>query len=141
MKPRTKILSLFFGLILPYVALVLYFAVRLPQRSLPTWLLYFGGLYIFGSVVLVVVVGRRISQDAAQSSEKSQAAPRWVRGRATSLVAFWSALFFYGAYKTLRGDFPLERALPAGAILLAFIGLFSWLLHGDSQSRHEGVKR
>jgi len=141
MKPRTKTLNLFFGLILPYMALVLYFAFRLPQQSLPTWLLYFGSVYIFGSIVLVVAVGRRIARDTAQNSETSQAASRWVRGRATSLVALWSVLFLYGAYKTLRSDFPLERALPAGAILLAFIGLFSWLLHKDSQARREGAKR
>lgn len=134
MKPRSKILVLLLVLIVPYMAAVLYFASRQPQQSLPTWLLYLGALYFVGSMVLAII-SQRGPHDTAHDSARSQSASQWVRGRATGLVVLWSAFLLYGVHKTLRGDFPLKRALPAGAFLLAFIGLFSWLLYRDNQAR------
>jgi hypothetical protein len=132
MTPKNKIFALVFSLILPYMAIVVFFASSLPQQPLPRWFPYFGACYIFASILLASIMGRRIARNAPQqSSPKSQAASRWVRGRVIGLIGFWSLLLLYGAYRTLNGDFPLERAIPAGGILLAAIGLFSWLLYRD----------
>lgn len=134
--PKNKIFALVFSLILPYMAIVVFFASRLPQQPLPRWFPYFGACYIFASILLATVMGRRIARNAPQqNSAKSQATSRWVRGRVIGLIGLWSLMFLYGAYRTLNGDFPLERAIPAGVILLAFIGLFAWLLYRDCRTR------
>jgi hypothetical protein len=44
------------------------------------------------------------------------------------LLIVWSLLFLYGVKETIRGEVPLRRAIPAGAFLLFFIGLFGWSL-------------
>jgi hypothetical protein len=139
MTPRRKILFLMCGLILLYMALVVYFVFPRsghPEPMLPSWFPYFGLSYIFGSIVLVVFLSRRISRNAAQeASTKAQSDPSLARAWVMYLIAIWSGLFIYGVYGTLKGDFPVERAIPAGAFLLAFIGLFSWLLYRDTQTR------
>ena len=139
MTPRRKIVFLMFDLILPYMALVMYFVFPRsdhPEQILPSWFPYFGLSYILGSIVLVMVVSRRISRNAPQEvSTKAQSTPWWARAWVMYLIAIWSGLFIYGAYRTGKGDFPMERAIPAGAFLLAFIGLFSWSLYRDNQAR------
>jgi hypothetical protein len=132
MTPKNKIFALVFSLILPYTAIVVFFASRLPRQPLPGWLPYFGACYIFAIILLASVMGQRIARNAPQqNSPKSQATSGWVRGRVIGLIGFWSLMFLYGAYRTFNGDFPLERAIPAGVILLAFIGLFARLLYQD----------
>jgi len=44
-------------------------------------------------------------------------------------------IFVYGVRQAVKGELPLSRAIPAGAFLLAFIGLFSWSLFRDDQAR------
>jgi hypothetical protein len=145
MTPRRKFVFLIFALIVPYMAFVMYFALRSsqPGQILPTWFPYFGLSYILGSMVLVMVASRRIFRNVPQeASPKAQSALRWGRAWAMYLVAIWSGFFIYGAYRTLKGDFPMERAIPAGAFLLAFIGLFSWSLYRDYQARkHPTIKQ
>src|SRR5205807_8175043 len=41
------------------------------------------------------------------------------------------SLRFAQNIRTFKGDYPLGRAIPAGAILLAAISLFSYLLYTD----------
>jgi hypothetical protein len=136
MSPRAKILVLIFGLVLPYFALVMNFIIRDPQNPFPTWFPYSGASYMLGTILLVTFASRKISRAAPQpDSTKSQAAPWWARAGAMYLVTVWSGGFLWGAYKTFKGDLLWERAVPAGAFLLAFISLFSWLLYADSKQR------
>jgi hypothetical protein len=44
-------------------------------------------------------------------------------------VIVWSVLFVNGVKGTVRGEYPLDRAIPAGAFLMLFILLFGWLLY------------
>ena len=96
-----------------------------------------------GSMILVMVVSRRISANVPpEVTPKAKFALRLARAWVMYLVAIWSGFFIYGAYRTLKGDFPMERAIPAGAFLLAFIGLFSWSLYRDYQARkHPTIKQ
>ncbi len=141
MTPRRKIALLMFGLILPYMALVMYFVFPRsghPEPILPSWFPYFGLSYILGSIVLVMAVSRRISRNLPQGvSTTPRSTAWWTRARATYLIAIWTGLFIYGAYRTLKGDFPMERSIPAGAFLLAVIGLFSWLLYRDIRAQKD----
>jgi hypothetical protein len=129
-KPKTKILALMFGLLLPYFALAMYFAFRIREHPLPTWFPYFGLSYFLGTILLVMAFARKISHSAqAGTVEKPQSALRWIaRAWAAYLVTIWSGGFLWGTYQTILGRFLWQRALPAGAFLLVFIALFSrWL--------------
>jgi len=132
-KPKAKILALIFALVLPYFALVMYFVLRIQGHPLPTWFPYFGLSYILGTIVVVMVFSRKISSGAQLGTvEKPKSALRWM-GRlwAGYLIAIWSGFFLWGTYQTISGNLDWKRAVPAGAFLLAFIALFSWLLYKD----------
>jgi hypothetical protein len=132
MQPKNKIRALIFGLVLPYFALVMYFVLRIQDHPLPTWFPYFGLTYLLGSIILVTVVSRKNRQGEQPKVVQSRPALRLVlRAWAGYLIAVWSGLFLWGAAETIRGKLEWQRALPAGAFLLAFIGLFAHLLYTD----------
>jgi hypothetical protein len=133
MKPRTKILVLIFSLIVPYMALAMYFVLRIGEHSLPTWFPYFGIFYILGTMIFVMLFSRRISRGAPPGpAAKPRPAALWLaRTWSAYLVIIWSGFFIWGAYQTISGNFEWQRALFAGACLLAFIGLFSRSLYRD----------
>lgn len=140
MQPKNKILGLTFGLVLPYIALAMYFVLRNqghPQEQLlPTWFPYFGMAYLLGTILLVSAIGRRIARSAQGKLTQGAAKPRPVvrmamRAWAGYLIVVWCGFFLYGAVETVRGKFEWQRALPAGAFLLIFIVLFSRWLYAD----------
>ena len=59
-KPKTRVLTLLFALILPYLAVVMYFATRIQEHPLPTWFPYFGLSYMLGTILLVTAFSKRI---------------------------------------------------------------------------------
>jgi len=129
------------GLILPYFCLVTYFVLRIQEHPLPTWFPYFALCYLLGSMILVVAFSRKIARgEQSQSLQKSQAARRsMLRTWAGYLIAVWAVLFLYGAYQTVMGRLEWQRTLPAGAFLLAFIGLFGRLLYVDIRPPSQSV--
>ena len=133
MKPKTKILALAFSLILPYLALAMYFSFRIQEHPLPTWFPYFGLSYILGTVVVVMVFSRKIHRDGQPTTvQRPVSALGWIgRVWVGYLVAVWAGLFLWGTYQTILGNLEWQRAVPAGAFLLAFIVLFSWSLYKD----------
>jgi hypothetical protein len=44
-------------------------------------------------------------------------------------VIVWSVFFVNGVKGTIRGEYPLDRAIPAGVFLLFFILLFGLLVY------------
>jgi hypothetical protein len=141
-QPKKKILALIFGLVLPYIALVLYFVLRNqghPQEQLlPTWFPYFGMAYILGTILLVSAISRRIARSAQGKLTHTAAKPRPMVRMATRawagyLIVVWCGFFLYGAVETIKGKFEWQRALPAGAFLLIFIVLFSRWLYTDNK--------
>jgi hypothetical protein len=142
MKPKTKILALTFGFILPYMALVMYFALRVHEHPLPTWFLYFGLSYIFATMIVVALFGRKVQGGTRpETPEKSKSAWLWL-GKAwmAYLVVAWSVLFLWGAYLTFDGSLQWRRSVPAGMFLLAFIALFSWGLYKDFKGQAKSPK-
>jgi hypothetical protein len=61
---KNKIRALILGLVLPYFAVVMYFVLRIQDHPLPTWFPYFGLAYLLGSVIVLIVVSRRIARGA-----------------------------------------------------------------------------
>jgi hypothetical protein len=132
-QAKNKIRALIFGLVLPYFAVVMYFVLRIQEHPLPAWFPYFGMSYLLGSIILVTVVSRRIARGAQpQTAVQLRPALRIaLRAYAGYLIAVWCGLFLWGTVETMKGKLEWQRALPAGAFLLAFIGLFARWLYTD----------
>jgi hypothetical protein len=132
-QAKNKIRALIFVLAFPYFAVVMYFVLRIQEHPLPTWFPYFGMTYLLGSIILVTVVSRRIARGTQpQTTVQSRPAVRVaLRAWAGYLIAVWCGLFLWGSVETIQGKLEWQRALPAGAFLLAFIALFARLLYTD----------
>lgn len=136
MKPKQKWLILIFVLIAPYLAVMVFLMSRYPPNHIPAWIPLGGGCYLLATIIFVGLFGRRIVkvQPVPAASTRPQAATT-ARLWAAYLIAVWSGFFLYGAFKFLKGEIPVERAVPAGALLLAFILVFAWFLRRDIKSR------
>jgi hypothetical protein len=90
-------------------------------------------VWFIANFVAVYLIGRRMAKKQQQPNAKTPMQPRrasagvWIlRAFGSYLVLVWSVLFLYGVKGTVRGEYPLGRAIPAGAFLLFFIVLFGW---------------
>jgi hypothetical protein len=131
MTPKTKALILMVSLALPNLIFILYFVFTAPPNSarpFPNWFPMAAGTYMLVAMFLGTLISRRInrSNTAAPQSRQTLANISLAKGNSMALVTAWSLFFVYGAYETLIGRIPIQRAIPAGALLLGFIALFSW---------------
>jgi len=125
-------------LMAPYFGFVLYYSRRFPPNHWPSWfpntiLIWF--IANFLAWVLLERLTRRLFKNQPVDAEKARAAVEKVQRTSIRLVIFWSLLFVYGAVQTARGKFPLERAIPAGAFLIFFIGLFGRSVYRAKRTR------
>jgi hypothetical protein len=132
MSPKARVTLLLLGLAFPYLVFVLYFiltAIPGSENPFPSWFPWVALTYMLSGIVAASVLGPRIFRNAPPPPQaQARRAFTIAKGWSLYLVLVWSGFFLYGGYRTLKGDFPLERALPAGAFLLAFIGIFAWSL-------------
>lgn len=94
---------------------------------------------MLAGMIVVTLYSRRVYRAARPQPEK-KATSLWLRSARAwiaYLVTIWFGLFLWGAYKTVMGTFEWQRAVPAGAFLLAFIALFSWALYKDFRRQRE----
>jgi hypothetical protein len=106
LKAKTQILVLVLSLILPYVALVMYFALRIQEHPLPTWIPYFGVSYILATMIVVMVFSRNVYRAARpERAEKPKSVWRWL-GRAWMAVSGRGlvCLFSLGCIPDLQGQ-------------------------------------
>jgi hypothetical protein len=133
-RSRTSILVLAaVALTVPYVAFVVYFSTRFPPNQWPTWFTDVLAAWFVANFIVIVLIARGLSKRQQQSSGLESVPPRkagvrvWIlRIVGSYLVLVWSVLFFVGVKGTIRGEYPLNRAIPAGAFLLFFISMFGW---------------
>jgi hypothetical protein len=127
MKSKTKILALVLVPNLPLLALTMYFGFRVVEHPLPMWTPYFFLSYFLVTIISGTVLSRRISSNPqAKIVEKPQSVLRWIWNVWSGyLVAYWSGLFLWLAHETISGKPMWQRTVPAGALLLVFIALFS----------------
>jgi hypothetical protein len=134
MKPQQKRLILFLALVAPGMLLMIFACTRYPSDSIPTWIPIGWGFYLLVAITFMTLFGSRIIK-----SPIAPATPPRVdtsaKTRAIWLMAVWSGLFLYGAFKFVKGEIPAERAIPAGLLLLAWILVFAWLMRRDVKLR------
>jgi hypothetical protein len=112
------------ALLVPFV-IFLIFILQHGLDAAPNWVPFAVAGYLLFAMILASVVAPRISgAESPRSSVIMSDAQIAAVSRAKALILVWSALFIYGTYRTLNGDFPLSRAIPAGLLLLGFIAVF-----------------
>jgi hypothetical protein len=140
MNPKLRMGSVIgaaFALMIPYLAFVMYFSTRFPQGNWPSWYTNTILVWFVANFLALTLLVRRISkkqgqvepQGAKRLPAKAKLAVWFTRIFASYLVLVWIGFFLYGLKGTIEGKYPLSRALPAGAFLLFFIGLFGWSVY------------
>ena len=120
MKPAVKISLLLLALMVPYIGLVMYFAFRLPQQPFPTWFLYVAPIYFFGSILLAVVLRKRMPDDA--TPEELQKRKRSAV-RAARLLGY---LWLIGPVNYVLSGGPLREPAWVTVLGLSWVGFLSW---------------
>ncbi len=122
--------AIFFGIVLvlmaPNLGFVMYYSQRFPSNQWPTWFTNTIAVWFIGNFLIIVLLVKRIFRGQVLYPEKARSVGEKSVRTSTRLVIFWSLLFLYGVKETIQGKFPLSRAIPAGAFLLVFIGIFGW---------------
>jgi len=122
--------AVFFGIVFvlmaPYLGFVMYYSQRFPSNQWPAWFTNTIAVWFIANFLIIVLLVKRILRGQVLDPEKADSVRKKSVRTSTRLVIFWSLLFLYGVKETIQGKFPLSRAIPAGAFLLVFIGIFGW---------------
>lgn len=141
MNPKFRPLifvGMLFVLMGPYFGFILYYSRRFPPNHMPSWFTNTMAVWFianFLALMLLVRLRRRLFKNQPIDAEKARAFAEKAQRTSVRLVIFWCLLFLYGAVLTARGKLPLEWAIPAGAFLLFFIGLFGWSVYRAKGAR------
>jgi len=125
----------------PYLVFVMYFSLRLPQNHWPIWFTNTIAVWFVANFLALTLLARRMfkkrgteePQVAQRTSTKTKRAVWIIRIVSSYLVLLWSVLFLLGVKGTIEGKYVLSRAIPAGAFLLFFIGIFGWSIYRSFQ--------
>ena len=119
-KPAAKLVLLLLALIVPYMWLAMYFALRLPQRPFPTWFLCVAPIYFFGSILLAVALRKRMRDDGTPD-ELQRRKSSTVRA-ARRMGYIW---LIGPAIYILSGE-PFREPIWTTVLGLSLVGFLSW---------------
>lgn len=130
-SPRRVLFMLtVFAVMIPYLGFAVYSSTKYSPGHWPTWLLYTLPIWFTANIGLIALLSRKLLRVGAEDPERSRNAVGTSVRIAIRLTILWSLFLLYGVYGVVRGRFPLDRAIPAGAFLLLFIGIFGWYIYG-----------
>jgi hypothetical protein len=118
-----------FVLMVPYLGFVIYYSQRFPSNQWPAWFTNTIAVWFIANFLIIMLVVKRIFKGQAVEQQKARRASAISQIVSSYLLIVWSVLFLYGVKETIQGEIPLNRAIPAGAFLLFFIGIFGWGLY------------
>jgi hypothetical protein len=102
----------------------MYICIQNVDGLLPSWFPWFCLSYMLGSMLIVSAYSRRIHRN--DKPIKIRPSVKWgIVGYEGYLIALWSGLFLWIAYRGFTGQLGWRTAVPLDAFLLAFITLFS----------------
>jgi len=107
---------------LPYMSFVLYRAFSYPDHPFPSWFLYVGPFYFFGSIALLVVLRKRIVGDARPTDfeEQRRSAPDIeVDRRRLKLLWIGAGIYSLIFLNGIRLGFVNAGELPPVVVVLA----------------------
>jgi hypothetical protein len=135
MNPRSKtavLLGSAVALTLPYLAFVLYFSLKLPKNHWPVWFTDLLLGWFVANIAALSLVARKLSKKYPPPPEKPPKSPirLWIlRAVCSYLVILWCVFLINGVKGSIRGEYQLDRAIPAGAFLLFFIVVFALVVY------------
>jgi hypothetical protein len=132
MNPKHRpaiFLGIALALMAPYLGFVMYYSLRFPLNQWPTWFTDTIAVWFIANFLLLMLLAKRIFRGQVVEPQKAHRASAIAQIVGSYLLIVWSLFFLYGARETVQGKVPLNRAIPAGAFLLFFIGLFGWGLY------------
>ena len=118
-----------FVLMVPYLGFVIYYSQRFPSNQWPAWFTNTIAVWFIANFLIIMLLVKRIFKGQAVEQQKARRASAISQIVSSYLLIVWSVLFLYGLKETIQGEIPLNRAIPAGAFLLFFIGIFGWGLY------------
>jgi hypothetical protein len=118
-----------FVLMVPYLGFVIYYSQRFPSNQWPAWFTNTIAVWFIANFLIIMLLVKRIFKGQAVEQQKARRAFAISQIVSSYLLIVWSVLFLYGVKETIQGEIPLNRAIPAGAFLLFFIGIFGWGLY------------
>ncbi len=118
-----------FVLMVPYLGFVIYYSQRFPSNQWPAWFTNTIAVWFIANFLIIMLLVKRIFKGQAVEQQKERRAFAISQIVSSYLLIVWSVLFLYGVKETIQGEIPLNRAIPAGAFLLFFIGIFGWGLY------------
>lgn len=118
-----------FVLMVPYLGFVIYYSQRFPSNQWPAWFTNTIAVWFIANFLIIMLLVKRIFKGQAVEQQKARRASAISQIVSSYLLIVWSVLFLYGVKETMQGEIPLNRAIPAGAFLLFFIGIFGWGLY------------
>lgn len=113
----------------PYLGFVIYYSQRFPSNQWPAWFTNTIAVWFIANFLIIMLLVKRIFKGQAVEQQKERRAFAISQIVSSYLLIVWSVLFLYGVKETIQGEIPLNRAIPAGAFLLFFIGIFGWGLY------------
>lgn len=122
-------LGIVFVLMAPYLGFVLYFSQRFPPNQWPAWFTNTIAIWFVANFLLLMLLAKRVFKRPAAEPQKARPASAIAQIVVSYLLIVWSVLFLYGVKETIQGTIPVNRAIPAGAFLLFFIGIFGRSLY------------
>jgi hypothetical protein len=138
MNPKHRFaifLGAVFVLMVPYVGFVVYYSQRFPSNHWPEWFTNTVAVWFVANFLLLMLLSKKILRGQVARPEKARRGSVMVQIVSSYLLIVWCSLFIYGVTQTVQGQVPLNRAIPAGAFLLFFIGLFGWGLYRVRQEK------
>ncbi len=132
MNPKYRVAILFGSVLVlmaPYLGFVLYYSPRFPSNQWPAWFTDTIAIWFIANFLILMLLAKRLFRGQVVEPQRARRASTIAQIVVSYLLIVWSLLFLYGTKETIKGTLPLSRAIPAGAFLLFFIGIFGWSLY------------
>jgi hypothetical protein len=143
MNNRSKsivFVAIAFALTVPLIAFATFFSLRFQPNHLPPWFCNTLCIWFIANFLILLLVAKKLFKKQSIAEEKTfvlspkKSRHLWItRGITGYLVLIWTVLFVKGVIGTVRGEYELARAIPAGIFLLLFILLVGWTLYRSFQ--------
>jgi hypothetical protein len=129
------LMAITFALMVPYLGFAIYYSQRFPSNQMPDWFTNTLIIWFTTNFLILMLFAKFIFKKQVADVQIDSGALAKSRTISARLVILWSGFFVYGVVETVRGKYPLSRAIPAGAFLLVFIGIFGWSLFRSRQTK------
>jgi hypothetical protein len=125
----TVFLGITSAIMAPFLGFVMYYSPRFPSGRWPVWFTNTVAVWFIANFLLVTLLTRRVFKKQVVEPQKTNRVLTTALSVVLYLVILWSGFFVYGVIEAVQGKIALNRAIPAGAFLLFFVGIFGWSLY------------